>query len=81
VLGLMRWRYGVCRVGSILVTRVVEPAPLGGSIGDKGSEKREMAAGKGTGKAGRPPVTGILFTAISTTLSTKINTSYLVHKH
>jgi hypothetical protein len=30
----------------------------GPAVGAKGSEKREMAAGKGTGRAGRPPLTG-----------------------
>jgi hypothetical protein len=41
-----------------MVTRVVEPALLGGRSGGKGSEKREWAAGKGTGRAGQPPLTG-----------------------
>jgi hypothetical protein len=54
-----------------MVTRIVKPAPLGASSGDNGSEKREMAAGKGTGRAGRPPLIGKQSTPISTTLSTK----------
>jgi hypothetical protein len=46
------------RVGSTMVTLVVEPAPLGGMQWGQRSEMREMAAGKGTGRAGRPPLMG-----------------------
>jgi hypothetical protein len=53
----------------------------GVAVGTKGSGKREMAAGKDTGKTGLPPLIGKHSTTISTTLSIKIRTSYLVHKH
>jgi hypothetical protein len=66
-----------------MVTRVVEPAPHGSPFGKKGSEIREMAAGKGTGtgKARRPPLTGKYLTANITTLSTNVTSNCLVHKH
>jgi hypothetical protein len=45
-----------------------------------GEVRREMAAGKGTGKAGRPPLTGKSITANNITLSTEMTNSYLIHK-
>jgi hypothetical protein len=43
--------------------------------------RREMAAGEGTGKVGRPPLTGKKITANNRTLSTRMINSYLAHKH
>jgi hypothetical protein len=40
-----------------------------------------MAAGKGAGKAGRPPLTGKSSNSIITTLNIKTRTGYFLHKH
>jgi hypothetical protein len=42
--------------------------------------RKEMAAGEGTGKAGRPPLTGKSRTANNIALGTRMTNSYHVHK-
>jgi hypothetical protein len=52
------------------------------AVGGKGNEKMKMVPGKGTGRAGRPPLLmGKERTAKCETLSTKITASYHEHKH
>jgi hypothetical protein len=67
------WKaHNLLELGTDSYTEIV-PAPQGGRRGDYISGKREMAAGEGTGRAGRPPLIGNRVPLMTN--------SYLVHKH